>query len=185
MRELLVELPRGVRCVVVGPSTDELNSRIVPVLAGAVTMLNESSPESKRGFSSGFASAANYAGTTIATVTFALLGLLPDDVLQGWAWRMKYLTDRWYAACWSEELGETILHRPILGLGGGARLHLPEHGLRRGDQRAGPGRGRRELRPWGGETGRGSLAGRGMRGWAVCRGSSIGFVRDGRSIAGC
>ncbi|MEW2501390.1 MFS transporter [Amycolatopsis sp. CA-161197] len=59
--------------------------------AGAVTMLNESSPESKRGFSSGFASAANYAGTTIATVTFALLGLLPDDVLQGWAWRIPFL----------------------------------------------------------------------------------------------
>jgi MFS transporter, MHS family, shikimate and dehydroshikimate transport protein len=59
--------------------------------AGAVTMLNETSPEDKRGFSSGFASAANYCGTTIATVTFALMALLPKATFQGFAWRIPFL----------------------------------------------------------------------------------------------
>ena len=59
--------------------------------AGAITLLNETSPSEHRSFTSGFASSASYIGNTIATVGFALLALLPSNVFESWAWRIPFL----------------------------------------------------------------------------------------------
>jgi MFS transporter, MHS family, shikimate and dehydroshikimate transport protein len=60
-------------------------------LAGAFTLVAETSPPEKRGFHTGLVNATPAAGTTLATLAFLLAASLPEDVLLGWAWRVPFL----------------------------------------------------------------------------------------------
>lgn len=60
-------------------------------LAGAFTLVAETSPKEKRGFHTGLVNATPAAGTTLATLAFLLVSSLPEDVLLGWAWRIPFL----------------------------------------------------------------------------------------------
>ncbi|QGU08798.1 Proline/betaine transporter (plasmid) [Corynebacterium occultum] len=60
-------------------------------LAGAFTLVAETSPKEKRGFHTGLVNATPAAGTTLATLGFLLVSTLPEDVLLGWAWRVPFL----------------------------------------------------------------------------------------------
>jgi MFS transporter, MHS family, shikimate and dehydroshikimate transport protein len=60
-------------------------------LAGAFTLVAETSPPEKRGFHTGLVNATPAAGTTLATLAFLVAASLPEDVLLGWAWRVPFL----------------------------------------------------------------------------------------------
>ncbi|HEY5853705.1 MAG TPA: MFS transporter [Aldersonia sp.] len=59
--------------------------------AGAITMVTESTPSAKRALSSAVPGAAIYVGTGGATLIFALLTMLPDEVFLSWGWRVPFL----------------------------------------------------------------------------------------------
>lgn len=60
-------------------------------LAGAFTMIIESTPAHRRTFYVSFGSAALSAGLTLASLVFLAVSALPRDVLLGWAWRVPFL----------------------------------------------------------------------------------------------
>nr|WP_245839276.1 MFS transporter [Mycobacterium aquaticum] len=59
--------------------------------AGAITMVTESSSANNRARSAAYPGAAIYVGTGGATVLFALLSLMPDDLFRSWGWRIPFL----------------------------------------------------------------------------------------------
>jgi MFS family permease len=59
--------------------------------AGAVTAVSEYTPKSRRGFYTSFSQASVGASTAISTGLFALLALMPREVLLAWAWRLPFL----------------------------------------------------------------------------------------------
>ncbi len=59
--------------------------------AGAVTAVSEYAPTHKRAFYTSFAQASVGAALALATGTFALLALIPREVLLDWAWRVPFL----------------------------------------------------------------------------------------------
>lgn len=59
--------------------------------AGAMTMASESSDPHRRAFTAGFPGAAVYVGMALATTTFALLTLLPDEQFLAWGWRIPFI----------------------------------------------------------------------------------------------
>lgn len=59
--------------------------------AGAVTAVSEYAPAHRRAFYTSFAQAAVGASISLSTALFALLAMLPRDVLLAWAWRIPFL----------------------------------------------------------------------------------------------
>jgi MHS family metabolite:H+ symporter-like MFS transporter len=59
--------------------------------AGATVLMAEYSPAPKRGFLSALPFVGIQAGTLLAAGVWALLGLVADDVLYGWLWRVPFL----------------------------------------------------------------------------------------------
>ncbi|NWL10330.1 MFS transporter [Paenarthrobacter nitroguajacolicus] len=59
--------------------------------AGAVTAVAEYTPEKHRGFYTSFAQASVGLAITLSTGVFALLALMPRDILLAWAWRIPFL----------------------------------------------------------------------------------------------
>ena len=59
--------------------------------AGATVLMAEYSPPPKRGFFSALPFVGIQAGTLLAAAVWAVLGLVPDDVLFGWLWRVPFL----------------------------------------------------------------------------------------------
>jgi MFS transporter, MHS family, metabolite:H+ symporter len=59
--------------------------------AGATVLMAEYSPAPRRGFFSALPFVGIQAGTLLAAAVWALLGLVPDDVLFGWLWRVPFL----------------------------------------------------------------------------------------------
>jgi MHS family metabolite:H+ symporter-like MFS transporter len=59
--------------------------------AGATVLMAEYSPPPKRGFFSALPFVGIQAGTLLAAAVWALLGLVSDDVLYGWLWRVPFL----------------------------------------------------------------------------------------------
>jgi MHS family metabolite:H+ symporter-like MFS transporter len=59
--------------------------------AGATVLMAEYSPTPKRGFLSALPFVGIQAGTLLAAGVWALLGLVADDVLYGWLWRVPFL----------------------------------------------------------------------------------------------
>jgi MFS transporter, MHS family, metabolite:H+ symporter len=59
--------------------------------AGATVLMAEYSPPPKRGFFSALPFVGIQAGTLLAAAVWALLGLVADDVLFGWLWRVPFL----------------------------------------------------------------------------------------------
>ncbi|MGO4283744.1 MFS transporter, partial [Bosea sp. TAB14] len=60
-------------------------------LAGAIVLVAEYAPPSKRAFYTGLPNAATLVGIMLATLSFLLISYLPEDVLLGWAWRVPFL----------------------------------------------------------------------------------------------
>ena len=58
---------------------------------GASTLLAEHAPEERRGFYGSFAQLGVQLGLVLGTLTFLLVGQLPDDELQAWGWRVPFL----------------------------------------------------------------------------------------------
>jgi MHS family shikimate/dehydroshikimate transporter-like MFS transporter len=59
--------------------------------AGAVTAISEFAPPHRKGFYTAFGQAAVAFALILSTGSFALLSLLPDEVLLGWAWRIPFV----------------------------------------------------------------------------------------------
>jgi MHS family metabolite:H+ symporter-like MFS transporter len=59
--------------------------------AGATVLMAEYSPPPRRGFFSALPFVGIQAGTLLAAGVWAVLGLVPDDVLFGWLWRVPFL----------------------------------------------------------------------------------------------
>ncbi|MET0199608.1 MAG: MFS transporter, partial [Rhodococcus fascians] len=59
--------------------------------AGAMTMASESSDPQRRAYTAGFPGASVYLGMALATTTFALLTLLPDEQFLAWGWRIPFV----------------------------------------------------------------------------------------------
>jgi MFS family permease len=60
-------------------------------LGGAVTLLAEHAPIHRRAFYTSFTSAAIGASVALSTGSFAILAMLPRNVLLDWAWRVPFL----------------------------------------------------------------------------------------------
>ena len=58
---------------------------------GASTLLAEHAPKERRGFFCSFAQTGVQIGLVLGTVSFLLVGLLPDDQLLAWGWRIPFL----------------------------------------------------------------------------------------------
>ena len=58
---------------------------------GASTLLAEHAPKERRGFFCSFAQTGVQIGLVLGTVSFLLVGLLPDDALNAWGWRVPFL----------------------------------------------------------------------------------------------
>ncbi len=58
---------------------------------GASTLLAEHAPKERRGFFCSFAQTGVQIGLVLGTVSFLLVGLLPDDQLNAWGWRIPFL----------------------------------------------------------------------------------------------
>jgi MFS family permease len=58
---------------------------------GATALTLEHSPEGRRGYFTSFGMVGFAVGTSIATVVFVPIALLPDDALTTWAWRVPFL----------------------------------------------------------------------------------------------
>jgi MHS family metabolite:H+ symporter-like MFS transporter len=59
--------------------------------AGATVLMAEYSPPRRRGFLSALPFVGIQAGTLLAAAVWALLGLVSDEVLYGWLWRIPFL----------------------------------------------------------------------------------------------
>jgi MFS family permease len=59
--------------------------------AGAVTAVAEYTPAKQRGFYTSFAQASVGVAISLSTGVFALLALMPRDILLAWAWRVPFL----------------------------------------------------------------------------------------------
>ncbi|SFJ15842.1 Major Facilitator Superfamily protein [Bosea sp. OK403] len=60
-------------------------------LAGAIVLVAEYAPPSKRAFYTGLPNAATLVGIMLATLSFLVISYLPEEVLLGWAWRVPFL----------------------------------------------------------------------------------------------
>lgn len=60
-------------------------------LAGAIVLVAEYAPPSKRAFYTSLPNAATVVGVMLATLSFLAMSFLPDTVLLGWAWRVPFL----------------------------------------------------------------------------------------------
>ena len=58
---------------------------------GASTLLAEHAPKERRGFFCSFAQTGVQIGLVLGTLSFLLVGLLPDDQLNAWGWRIPFL----------------------------------------------------------------------------------------------
>jgi MFS transporter, MHS family, metabolite:H+ symporter len=58
--------------------------------AGATVLMAEYSPPRRRGFFSALPFVGIQAGTLLAAAVWALLGLVPDEILFGWLWRVPF-----------------------------------------------------------------------------------------------
>jgi MHS family shikimate/dehydroshikimate transporter-like MFS transporter len=58
---------------------------------GASTLLAEHAPPARRGYYCSYAQLGVQVGLVTATVAFLLVGLLPDDQLMSWGWRVPFL----------------------------------------------------------------------------------------------
>jgi MFS transporter, MHS family, shikimate and dehydroshikimate transport protein len=58
---------------------------------GASTLLAEHAPPARRGYYTSFAQTGVQIGLVLATVSFLLVGLLPEDQLYSWGWRVPFL----------------------------------------------------------------------------------------------
>ena len=58
---------------------------------GASTLLAEHAPKERRGFFCSFAQTGVQIGLVLGTLSFLLVGLLPDDQLNAWGWRVPFL----------------------------------------------------------------------------------------------
>jgi MHS family metabolite:H+ symporter-like MFS transporter len=59
--------------------------------AGATVLMAEYSPPPRRGFFSALPFVGIQAGTLLAAAVWAVLGLVPDEILFGWLWRVPFL----------------------------------------------------------------------------------------------
>jgi MHS family metabolite:H+ symporter-like MFS transporter len=59
--------------------------------AGATVLMAEYSPPPRRGYFSALPFVGIQAGTLLAAAVWAVLGLVPDDLLFGWLWRVPFL----------------------------------------------------------------------------------------------
>lgn len=59
--------------------------------AGAVSLVVESSGESKKAFNSSWIQSGNLAGFVLATLVFVPIAMLPDEQLMSWGWRIPFL----------------------------------------------------------------------------------------------
>ena len=60
-------------------------------LAGAIVLVAEYAPPSKRAFYTGLPNAATLVGIMLATLSFLVISYLPEEVLLSWAWRVPFL----------------------------------------------------------------------------------------------
>lgn len=58
---------------------------------GAMLIVVENSPANRRGFFSAWPQTGGFSGQLLATGAFTLVGLLPDDQILSWGWRMPFL----------------------------------------------------------------------------------------------
>ena len=58
---------------------------------GASTLLAEHAPADRRGYYASFAQTGVQIGLVLGTVAFLLVGLLPDESLESWGWRIPFL----------------------------------------------------------------------------------------------
>jgi MFS family permease len=58
---------------------------------GASTLLAEHAPPQRRGYYASYAQTGVQIGLVLATVSFLLVALLPDDDLESWGWRIPFL----------------------------------------------------------------------------------------------
>jgi MFS family permease len=58
---------------------------------GAATLLAEHAPPERRGYYASFAQTGVQIGLVLGTVAFLIVGLLPDDQLESWGWRIPFL----------------------------------------------------------------------------------------------
>ncbi|MCK6065446.1 MULTISPECIES: MFS transporter [Microbacterium] len=58
---------------------------------GASTLLAEHAPQHRRGFYTSFAQTGVQIGLLLGTVVFLFVGMMPDDVLLSWGWRIPFL----------------------------------------------------------------------------------------------
>jgi metabolite-proton symporter len=58
---------------------------------GAMLMVVENAPANRRGFLSAWPQTGGFSGQLLATGAFALVGLLPEDQLIAWGWRIPFL----------------------------------------------------------------------------------------------
>jgi MFS transporter, MHS family, shikimate and dehydroshikimate transport protein len=58
---------------------------------GASTLLAEHAPPSRRGYYCSYAQLGVQVGLVLATVSFLLVGLLPDEQLYSWGWRVPFV----------------------------------------------------------------------------------------------
>lgn len=71
-------------------------------LAGALTLVSEYTPQSRRGFFIGFVTTGAPGGAFLATLAFTFASMLPGDVLLAWAWRIPFLISAvlFFVALW-------------------------------------------------------------------------------------
>jgi len=60
-------------------------------LAGAIVLVAEYVPSTKRGFYTSLPNAATLVGIMLATAAFLSISWLPEEVMLGWAWRIPFL----------------------------------------------------------------------------------------------
>ncbi|MGI5146903.1 MFS transporter [Plantactinospora sp. CA-294935] len=58
---------------------------------GASTLLAEHAPPDRRGYYASYAQTGVQIGLVLGTVSFLLVGMLPDDQLESWGWRIPFL----------------------------------------------------------------------------------------------
>lgn len=58
---------------------------------GASTLLAEHAPQARRGFYTSFAQTGVQIGLLMGTIVFLLIGLMPDEDLLDWGWRIPFL----------------------------------------------------------------------------------------------
>lgn len=71
-------------------------------LAGALTLVSEYTPQSRRGFFIGLIAVGASSGVFVATLAFALTTLIPGAVVTEWVWRIPFLVSAilFFVALW-------------------------------------------------------------------------------------